>query len=144
MGKPFAAVVATPPHGRKSVCPSLPGGHAEVASPRQLERLLRRISAECCRPILAEVVRTDGDRLSVGLGRPRSFLTYVPEDGDPPYFSVVGDAPEDEDVCFDCNGEPSWYASRHTVPFELALKVVRRFAESSGLPLPDAVAWEEF
>jgi len=124
------------------VCASLPDGRTEVESPEELRRWLRRIAAECPRPLLAEVVRTDGDRLSVGLGRPRSFLTYIPADGDPPYFSVVGDASEGEEICFDCNGEPSFYSARNTVPFEEAMEVACRFIGSSGLPLPAEVAWE--
>jgi hypothetical protein len=139
----FAEIVADPADGHEPVCASLPGGRTEVGSPEELRQWLRRIAAECPRPLLAEVVRADGDRLSVGLGRPRSFLTYIPADCDPPYFNVVGDAPEGEEVCFDCNGEPSFYSARNTVPFEVALEVACRFAQSSGLPLPDSVVWEE-
>jgi hypothetical protein len=143
MRERFAEIVAAPADGHKVVCTSLPDGYVEVHSPQELRHWLRLIAAECPRPLLAEVVRADGDRLSIGLGRPRSFLTYVPEDGDPPYFSVVGDAPEGEEVNFDCNGESSFYSARNTVPFEVALEVVCRFAQSGGLPLPDLVAWEE-
>jgi hypothetical protein len=143
VGERFAEIVAAPADGHKEVCASLPEGYSEVGSPDELRHQLRRIATECPRPLLAEVVRADGDRLSVGLGRPRSFLTYIPADGDPPYFSVVGDALEGEEVCFDCNGEPSFYSARNTVPFEMALEVACRFAESSGLPLPGLVVWEE-
>jgi hypothetical protein len=143
MAKRFARIVAAPADGHKQVCASLPGGRVAVESSSELRRWLRRIAAECPRPLLAEVIRADGDRLSVGLGRPGSFLTYIPADGDPPYLSVVGDAPEDEEVCFDCNGEPSFYSARNTVPFNVALEVACRFAESSGLPLPSVVEWEE-
>jgi hypothetical protein len=143
MGERFAEIVAAPAEGHKIVCISLPHGCTEVCSPDELRRWLRRIAAEIPRPLLAEVVRADGDRLSIGLGRSRSFLTYVPEDGNPPYFSVVGDAPEEEEVNFDCNGESSFYSARNTVLFEVALEVACRFAQSTGLPLPDLVAWEE-
>lgn len=93
----------------------------------------------------AEIIAApaDGDLLSVGLGRPRSFLTYIPADGDPPYFSVVDESAGDGEVCFDCNGEPSFYAAHNTVPFPLALEVACQFASSTGLPLPELVAWEE-
>jgi hypothetical protein len=144
MRKRFAHIVAAPADGHKEVCLSLPNGYVEVCSPRELRRWLRRIAAECPRPLLASVVRADGDRLSIGLGRPRSFLTYIPADGNPPYFSVVGDAPADEEVNFDCNGESSFYSARNTVPFKVALEVACCFAKSSDLPLPDLVAWEEF
>jgi hypothetical protein len=143
MAVQFAEIVAVPADGHKVVCASLPDGCIEVESPEELKRWLRQISAECPRPLLAEVVRADGDRLSVGLGRPCSFLTYIPADGNPPYFSVVGGAPEGEEVNFDCNGESSFYSARNTVPFEVALEVACRFAQSSGLPLPELVAWEE-
>src|SRR5581483_8878172 len=122
----FAEIVAAPAYGHKVVCRSLPDGYTEVSSPEELRQWLQRIAAECPRPLLAEVVRADGDHLSIGLGRPRSFLTYIPQDGDPPYFSVVGDAPEDEEVNFDCNGESSFYSARNTVPFEVALDVACR------------------
>jgi hypothetical protein len=69
-------------------------------------------------------------------------VTYIPEDGNPPYFSVVGDGPKHEEVNFDFNSESSFYSARNTVPFELALEVVCLFAQSSGLPLPDLVEWE--
>ena len=143
MGEQFAEIVAAPAYGHKLVCASLPDGCTEVASPDDLRQWLRRIATECPRPLLAEVVRADGDRLSVGLGCPRSFLTYIPADGDPPYFSVLDEAAGDGEVCFDCNGEPSFYAARNTVPFAVALEVASRFAASGGLPLPDLVAWEE-
>jgi hypothetical protein len=79
--------------------------------------------------------------LSIGVGRPVSFLTFIPKDNMPPYFSVHVASNPEEEVCFDYNGEPSCYSARNTVPFELALEVVRRFVLSSGLPLPDLVPW---
>ncbi len=141
MGDGFAEVHSAPPYGHSTVCAALPEGASSVGSPRELVDLLRRIAAECPRPVIATVVRADGDQLSVGLGRAASFLTYIPSDNDPPYFSVVG-TETDGEVCFDYAGEPSFYAARNTVPFEVALVVACRFAESSGLPLPDLVAWE--
>ena len=142
MGERFAEVLAAPPYGHSTVCAALSDGASSVGSPRELVELLRRIAAECPRPVIATVVRADGDQLSVGLGRPVSFLTYVPADNDPPYYSVVG-ADADGEVCFDYAEEPSFYAARNTVPFEVALEVACRFAQSSGLPLPDLVAWED-
>jgi hypothetical protein len=143
VGERFAEIVAAPAYGHSLICASLPDGRTEVASPSELQRWLRLIAGECPRPLLAEVVRADGDGLSVGLGLPRSFLTYIPADGNPPYFSVIDDSAGDGEVCFDCNGEPSFYATRNTVPFELALDVACRFVLSAGLPLPELVAWEE-
>jgi hypothetical protein len=142
MDEPFAEVVAAPPDGYAAVCPSLPDGAASVGSPGELVALLRRVAAECPRPVIATVVRADGDTLSVGLGRPVSFLTYIPADNDPPYFSVVGEE-SDGEVCFDYASEPTFYAARNTVPFEVALDVACRFAATRGLPLPDVVAWED-
>lgn len=139
----FAEIVAVPADGHALVCASLPGGGTSVGSAEELRWWLQLIAAECPRPLLAEVVRADGDRLSVGLGRSRSFLTYIPANGDPPYFSVVDESAGNGEVCFDCNGEPSFYAARNTVPFALALEVACRFASSAGLPLPELVAWEE-
>jgi hypothetical protein len=142
MGGGFAEVVAARPFGCSAVCPSLPDGAASVGSPGELVALLRRVAAECPRPLIVTVVRADGDQLSVGLGRPVSFLTYIPAHDDPPYFSVVG-VEADGEVCFDYAGEPTFYAARNTVPFEVALDVACRFAASGGLPLPDVVAWED-
>ncbi len=142
MGERFAEVVAAPPDGHSAVCAALPGDAATVGSATELVALLRRVAAECPRPVIATVVRADGDQLSVGLGRAVSFLTYIPADNDPPYFSVVG-AEVDGDVCFDYASEPTFYAARNTVPFEVALDVACRFAASCGLPLPDVVAWED-
>lgn len=142
MTQPFAAIVAAPAYGYKHVCVSLPAGGARIASPEELQRWLRLIAIECPRPLLVEVIRADGDLLSVGLGAVRSFLTYIPAGGDPPYFSVVDESAGDGEVCFDCNGEPSFYAARNTVPFQMALEVACRFASSAGLPLPELVPWE--
>ena len=143
MDEALAVVVAAPPDGYSEVCPALPDGSARVGSLDALEPLLRQVAAEVPRPVLATVIRGDGDQLSIGLGGPESFLTYVPKDGMPPYFNVLGDGPEDDEVCFDYNGEPSFYSASNTVSFELALEVARRFVMASGLPLPDLVAWEE-
>ena len=142
MGEHFADVVAAPPYGHSAVCTALSDGAASVGSLGELIALLRRVAVECPRPVIATVVRADGDPLSIGLGREASFLTYIPADNDPPYFCVVG-AEADGEVCFDYAGEPSFYAARNTVPFEVALDVVSRFATSCGLPLPDVVAWED-
>lgn len=139
----FAEIIAAPAYGHKQVCASLPEGCTEASSPDELRQCLQRIAAEVPRPLLAEVVRADGDQLSVGLGRLRSFLTYIPENGAPPYFSVVDESVDDDEVCFDCNGEPSYYSARNTVPFEVALEVACQFAGQSGLPLPTSVVWEE-
>ena len=143
MGEQFAEIVAAPAEGHKVVCASLPDGRTVVRSPEELRQWLRRIAAECPRPLLAEVIRSDGDLLSIGLGRSRSFVTYIPKDGNPPYFSAVDESAGDGEICFDCNGEPSFYAIRNSVPFPLALDVACQFAASSGLPLPELVAWEE-
>ena len=142
MGARFAEIYAAPAYGHQQACASLPEGPTEVACRDELRQWLERIAAERPRPLLAEVIRSDGDRLSVGLGRLRSFLSYVAADGNPPYFSVVGDAQQGK-VCFDRNGEPSYFAARDTVPFEVALEVACRFAQSRGLPLPELVEWEE-
>lgn len=141
--KRLAEIVAAPAYGRKKVCASLPEGRVEVTSARQLRHWLRRINSECPRPLLAEVVRADGDRLTVGLGRSRSFVTYIRADGNPPYLSVVSDRSDEEEIHFDCNGEPSYYSLRNTVPLGVALEVACQFAQSQGLPLPEVVDWEE-
>src|SRR5262249_36968825 len=140
MATPLAQVWASPPYGQVVLSSALPDGHTAVDTPDDLQRLLRAIAADCQRPVIATVVRPDGDMLSIGLGRPVSFLTFIPSDNMPPYFSVYVPANSEEEVCFDYNGEPSFYSSRNTVPFELALEVVERFVLSNGLPLPDLVA----
>jgi hypothetical protein len=143
MVKPLAEVSASPPYGQVQVAASdaLPDGHAAVRTVEDLQKLLRAIAADCPRPVIVTVIRADGDMLSIGVGRPVSFLTFIPKDNMPPYFSVHVASNPEEEVCFDYNGEPSFYSARNTVPFELALEVVRRFVLSSGLPLPDLVPW---
>lgn len=89
------------------------------------------------------MVRAGGDVLSTGLGRPRSFVTYIPGHGNPPYFSVLDESAGEEEVRFDFSGEPTDYLARNTVPFAVALDVACRFAAEAGLPLPGLVAWEE-
>jgi hypothetical protein len=132
MSKPFAAVCAAPVVD-----------YAEVMSADELEALLRRIARECKRPVLATVRRADGDMLSIGLGRPFSVLTYVGADEDPPYLTSVGGAAPAERVHFDYHGEPSEFSRHNAVGTDEAFAVVRAFVQSSGLPLPQVVSWEE-
>jgi Immunity protein Imm1 len=139
----IAEIIASPASGERFVCKSLPGGCIEVSDETELRGWLKRIAIESPRPLLVQVGRRDGDLLSVGLGRSQSFLTYIPKGGSPPYFSVVSDAPEDEELCFDSNGEPSFYSTRNTVPFDVAIEVVCVFVQTSGKPLPESVMWEQ-
>lgn len=113
-----------------------------VASVEELQALLHQMAKECLRPVIATVVRADGDMLSIGLGRPISFLTYIPKDDKPPYLSVLGADRTGGEVCFDFNSEPTFFSKRNTVPFEIGLEVMRQFVLSAGLPLPDIVVWE--
>lgn len=117
-------------------------GDAGVSSVEELLARLHRIAADCPRPVIATVVRADGDMLSIGLKRPVTFLTYTPKDDMPPYLSVFSADQPDGEVCFDYNGEPTFYSARNTIPVELGMEVMRRFVLSSGLPLPDIVTWE--
>ena len=139
----YAEIFAAPAYGHVHVCASLPNGSVDVHSASELRHRLEQIAGEVPRPLLAEVIRTDGDLLSIGLGAPRSFLTYIPSGGDPPYFSVLDESVDDREVSFDCNGEPSFYSMRNSVPFQTALDVVCQFSEQRGLPLPTMVKWEE-
>jgi hypothetical protein len=141
MGRRSCKVLAAPPYGHSAVCAALPKGAASVSAQGELVALLRRLAVECPRPVVAHIVRADGDQLCIGLGRAVSILNYIPADNNPPYYEVVGE-PAGGEVCFDYAEEPTYYAARNTVPFEVALQVACRFAGSSGLPLPDLVAWE--
>lgn len=141
MGQRLAEVIAAPPYGYSEVSAALPSGAISVESPAELCALLQRIADSCPRPLIACVIRSDGDQLCIGLGRPVSHLNYIPADNDPPYYEVVG-AESDGEVCFDYAGEPTYYATRNTVPLAVALKVASEFAQAKGLPLPALVEWE--
>jgi hypothetical protein len=132
MGDPFAAICAAPVVE-----------YAEAGSDDELVALLRRIAADCPRPVLATIRRADGDTLSIGLGRPYSVLTYAAAGDEPPYLTSVGTAAPAERFRFDYLGEPSEFGRHNAVGVEEAFAVVREFVRSSGLPLPELVRWEE-
>ncbi len=132
MSEPFAEVCASPVIE-----------HATVSSPDELETLLRRIAAECLRPLLATVRRRDGDMISIGLGRLFSVLTYAGADDEPPYLTSVGTVVPVERVRFDYLGEPSEFRRHNAVKVEEALAVIDAFVQSTGFPLPQLVGWEE-
>jgi hypothetical protein len=121
----------------------------DVASLADLDRLLDELHERFTQedPSLVSVEhRAGGPCLSIGLGLRRSVLNYVGVDGDPPYFTSVSGADDEETegestISFLFNGELSEFPVENSVPLARARVAFRQFCETNVLP--DAIEWEE-
>jgi hypothetical protein len=114
-----------------------------IVDPDDLERSLDQLGEEAAatEPFIAELVKSAGARLGIGLGTPGSVLSFKESD-EPPYFVSVG-RPDalDKDVGFYFQGRWSEFSERSLVPLELARKAARQFLSTGQRP--DVVEWEE-
>jgi hypothetical protein len=119
------------------------GDATEVATVEALDALLDRLSAEAARgrPFMVELIASNGDLLSMGLGRPRSVLSYTPASLDPPYLASHGGQAGDELLVFDYAGEPTEFPVGQAVPMSTAREAFRRFLVTGTLP--DTIEWED-
>jgi Immunity protein Imm1 len=119
------------------------GDATEVATVEALDALLDRLSAEAARgrPLMVELTASNGDLLSMGLGRPKSVLSYTPASLDPPYFASHGHQASDQLLVYDYAGEPTEFPVRQAVPISAAREGFRRFFVTGTLP--DTIEWED-
>jgi len=115
---------------------------AVVDSADAFNELLTRLEAEARRrPILIDVIASDGRSLALGLGRNQAVLSLAGPEGSPPYFASVGDEDARGDISFEYHGELTAFRLRNAVPISSACTAARQFLSQPGLP--DAVRWEE-
>ena len=117
---------------------------AEVPSPDALERLIDVLHDESSagRPRLVEVVHRSGDILTIGVGRNKALLSFVPASKNPPYYVSVGCRERGaEMVTYDFYGESTEFPSRFLIPMQDARRALKLFAETGALS--KEINWEE-
>lgn len=131
---------------------------ARTADIFALDAVLDQIAASCPEgePVLADVVRANGDRLAIGLGAavlypedddfvpdgPLTVLSFVAADDNTPYDNSVSAEPFPSDLQFFYNGQDSEFDGRAAVPLADGREAIRRFV-TMGEGVPDNNGWEE-
>jgi hypothetical protein len=113
-----------------------------VVTEEELVRLLTELEATAQgHPVMACLVSNRGDVLGVGLGLPRSVLTFTSSSGQPPYWISVGAGPKDATFAFDYFGSESEYLSGNSVSLEDAHAAAADFYRTGRRPR--GISWEE-
>jgi hypothetical protein len=106
-----------------------------------LDRITREIDPELPQGIVVE--RSNGDALTVLLGAPKSFVSFVAASGDAPYFSSLGDPTATGFITFYVDGDHhSETESRRAISAAEARAAVREFV-GLGRGLPRCITWTE-
>jgi hypothetical protein len=106
-----------------------------------LDRVTREIDPELPQGIMVE--RSNGDNLTVLLGAPQSFVSFVAASGDPPYFVSLGDPSAEGVITFYVDGDHHSEAlARHGISVSEARETVREFVKMQW-GLPGIVTWTE-
>jgi hypothetical protein len=132
----------------------------EVSTIVDLDALLDRLAAESPppAPYLANVIRSNGDSLTIGLGapllvdeagellpgsfeEPLTVLSFVGRGGDPPYYASRASAPASHNFIFFAFGHWTEFQGLHAIPVAVARQGLRDFVSSTKLPA--SVQWEE-
>jgi hypothetical protein len=109
-------------------------------------------------PWMAHVTRSNGDTLSVGLGKPLvvdedgeldndaarpdiTVLSWVAADHDPPYFAARATVPLPHSFVFFAEGSWSEFSAEFGVATGVAREVLREFIAGEGLPT--GIEWGE-
>jgi hypothetical protein len=106
-----------------------------------LDRITGEIDPELPQAIVVE--RSNGDALTILLGAPRSFVSFVAASGNAPYFSSLGDPTATGFITFYVDGDHhSETESRRAIDPGEARAAVREFV---GLhrDLPRCITWTE-
>jgi hypothetical protein len=125
-----------------------------------LDALLDHLATESPsdEPWMANIMRRNGDTLTIGLGvpilvdiagnridsrpsAPVTVLSFVPASGDPPYYASRGPRMLSNNVVFFMAGQWSEFQAGQAIPVSLAREAVRQFVTAAALPT--AVDWEE-
>jgi hypothetical protein len=93
-------------------------------------------------PTLVSVEREPGGpSLSIGLGLDDCVLNYMGPEGDPPYYTSVGQGQADQDISFQFGGTWSEFPSHHALPFSVGRMVLLEFCATGERS--DRIEWEE-
>lgn len=113
----------------------------DLGDEHDLARILDEIEQKAPKPVIAEIVGSDGARLGIGLGAPNSVLAFNPSP-DPPYFMSLGAADDPgEDAVFYLQGHWTEFPGTALVPNAAAREAASRFIATGDRP--DNVEWEE-
>jgi len=118
------------------------GGHADLDA--VLDAIERDTPPD--RPVLVSVIHPMGNCLTIGLGGSLSVLTSVPADGNPPYFTSLGDVARgepgaEESVVFFYHDHWSEFSRYQCLVPAIARKAMRDFFQTGELP--QWLHWEE-
>ena len=132
----------------------------EVSTVKDFDALLDRLAAEspADAPYLANVIRSNGDSLTIGLGapllvdetgeplrgsfdEPLTVLSFVASGGDAPYYASRGVTPASHNFVFFAFGHWTEFRALHAIPVPVARQGLREFVTSPRLPA--SVQWEE-
>lgn len=94
------------------------------------------------RVILLEL--PDVGTLTLGVGKPYSFVEFMGEDGEPPYLIGTSDThnpPEQAYIEFDSGGTVTPIPGTKCLPYETMVKVASYFIENKELPA--YIKWEK-
>lgn len=116
----------------------------DVASLDDVECLLDRIHRETFlgeAPLVTVERQLGGNSLTIGLGRDIGILSYISEDGNPPYLVSVGELQGDEVIVFRFMGDWSEFPLRNGIPIAVARAAMRYFCRTGRLS--ESVQWEQ-
>jgi len=117
-------------------------GTVPVDSIDDLDRRLAELAKEAkSRPFIAELIATNGNCVSMGLGREESVLSWVQASKDPPYYASKGNPKAEGTIVFFYGGDWSDFPRWSTVSATDALAAMREFFETGERPT--TVEWEE-
>jgi len=106
-----------------------------------LDRVTHEINPDLPQGIVVE--RLNGDALTVLLGAPQSFVSFVAASGNPPYFVSLGDPTAEGVITFYVDGNHhSETLARYAIEVSEAREAVREFVRMS-VGLPRTVTWTE-
>lgn len=118
-------------------------GEAMVSSAEELDTLLDQLSMQFGGDdaVLVELARPGAGSLSIGVGRDVSVLSYVPDDGLPPYLVSRGEVAEGSGTHYYYYDTWTHFDAADLIAPTLARAVARRFVEHGELG--DDVDWRE-
>jgi hypothetical protein len=90
---------------------------------------------------MVELVSPSGSSCAVGLGRPRSVVTFMAAAAEPPYFVSRGEGAAGDALVFYYYGHWTEFGAEAAVPLDDAILALRQFFETGQRP--SGVAWDE-
>lgn len=118
-------------------------GQKNVSTVEELDRLLDGLGQEArtMQPLIVFAVNSDGDSLSIGLGRSSTVLSFTPRPGRESNLASVGDINAPGTIVFYTYGHLSEFPRWQCIPLRMGRDAMRDFFEKGVLS--DQVAWRE-